>query len=47
MTQRTDRKEGDVKTGRDWSDVATRQVSQQPVEAKKKYKKQSSPLEPL
>lgn len=36
-TEKTDMGEGDVKTGGDWSDVATKQVSQKPP-AVRKYK---------
>lgn len=38
-------REGDVKTGRDWSDVATKQAGQKPPAARK-YK-QICPLEAL
>lgn len=44
-TEKTDMREGDVKTGRDWSDVATKQAGQKPPAARK-YK-QICPLEAL
>lgn len=43
-TEKTDMREGDVKTGRDWSDVATKQGQKPP--AARKYK-QICPLEAL